>query len=136
MKIIYNKYIPLKGFTMLNLFGVLFVRSDINYTPSEVGINHERIHTAQIIECAILSMMAIIVCAACSLVSWWWLLTTPFSFYIAYVLSWVVQVILPPYDKAYLDIAFECEAKDNAAYLDYISSRVPFSWLKYIFDKI
>lgn len=49
MKIIYNNFIPFKGFLAINLFGILFVRGtdrDIN----DVVLNHERIHTAQMKE--------------------------------------------------------------------------------------
>lgn len=49
MKIIYNKYIPFKGFLAINLFGVLLVRRtwrDINVTL----LHHEKIHTAQMKE--------------------------------------------------------------------------------------
>ena len=49
MKIIFNKYIPFKGFLAINLFGVLFVRkreNGLNPVLSKSTINHEKIHTA------------------------------------------------------------------------------------------
>lgn len=45
MKIIRNNILPFKGFSAINLFGVLFVRK--NARLSEKTLNHERIHTAQ-----------------------------------------------------------------------------------------
>ena len=48
MIIIKNNIIPLKGFAAINLFGILFVRKDVNI--SEKMIRHEMIHTAQMKE--------------------------------------------------------------------------------------
>ena len=48
MKIIRNKFIPFKGFTAINIFGLVFTRSDVKL--SDATINHEAIHTAQIKE--------------------------------------------------------------------------------------
>lgn len=48
MKIIYNNFIPFKGFAAINLFGVLFVREGVKIT--EEMINHKKIHTAQMKE--------------------------------------------------------------------------------------
>jgi len=46
--IIYNKYIPFKGYKAINLFGFIFVRNGC--TMSDIDINHENIHTAQMKE--------------------------------------------------------------------------------------
>lgn len=53
--VIINKIIPFKGFTAMNLFGVIFYRKE--YWESDCGsymlkrvLNHERIHTEQIRE--------------------------------------------------------------------------------------
>lgn len=40
MKIIYNKWIPFKGFCAINLFGVIFARKGCKVTPRT--INHEK----------------------------------------------------------------------------------------------
>lgn len=48
MKVIYNKWIPFKGFKCINLFGVLFVRRGC--FMNEKDFNHEAIHTAQMKE--------------------------------------------------------------------------------------
>ena len=49
MKVIYNKYFPLKNFTAINLFGLIFAR--IEYKDLEkYELNHEKIHTYQILE--------------------------------------------------------------------------------------
>ena len=48
MKIVRNNIIPFKGFLIINLFGILFVRGDSYISPQK--INHEKIHTAQMRE--------------------------------------------------------------------------------------
>ena len=48
MKVIYNNVIPFKGYKCVNLFGVLFVRRGLGM--SDVDLNHEAIHTAQMKE--------------------------------------------------------------------------------------
>ncbi len=46
MNIIYNKIIPVKGFSAINLFGLVFARRE--YAPiDETTCRHESIHTAQ-----------------------------------------------------------------------------------------
>lgn len=51
MRIIYNKIIPFKGFSAINLFGVIFAREGQTITPST--INHEKIRTEQMRELGI-----------------------------------------------------------------------------------
>lgn len=40
MKILYNKFLPLKGFASMNLFGVILAREEYK-PPSKVTLNHE-----------------------------------------------------------------------------------------------
>ena len=46
MKIVKTKWFPFGGYKAINLFGILFTKSDL----SETEINHEAIHTAQMKE--------------------------------------------------------------------------------------
>ncbi|MEG2122063.1 MAG: hypothetical protein RRZ64_08415 [Rikenellaceae bacterium] len=46
MKIIYNKFLPVKGFSAINLCGVVFARRDCR-PLSQTTITHESIHTCQ-----------------------------------------------------------------------------------------
>ena len=105
MKIIYNKFIPFKGFLAINLFGVLFVRGtadDIN----ERVLNHERIHTAQMKEL-------------------WYV-----PFYIIYVLEWAVRLFKK--GNAYRNISFEREAYENEKNMDYLKYRPKYAmWGKH-----
>jgi hypothetical protein len=45
MKIIKNKFIPFKGYKLMNFFGIIFQRNDAIVTADEY--NHEKIHLKQ-----------------------------------------------------------------------------------------
>jgi hypothetical protein len=104
MKIIRNNIIPFKGFTAINLFGVLFVRCNANIDAKT--INHEEIHTAQIKE-----MLYIF-------------------FYIWYFIEWIIRLFCK--GNAYRNISFEQEAYSNESDTSYLINRKKYSWLKYI----
>lgn len=104
MKIIYNNFIPFKGFAAINLFGVLFVREGVKIT--EEMINHKKIHTAQMKE-----MLYIF-------------------FYLWYVIEWVIRLFKK--GDAYRNISFEKEAYINEDYLNYLKERQPYTWFWYL----
>ena len=105
MKLIYNKWIPFKGFRAVNLFGVCFVREGCSLPPH--SINHEKIHTAQMREL-------------------WYV-----GFYILYFLEWVCRLVVAP-STAYRGISFEREAYEHQYDYDYLKSRKHFAqWIKY-----
>ena len=122
MKIIRSKYIPFKGFRAINLFGVLFVRN--NAKLSEIDLNHETIHTAQMKE----------------------LLYVPFC--IGYVLEYGIRIIAYGLrylgrmvrdkkrkfrlSRAYRKISFEREAYINEDDVIYLEDRKRFAWIKYL----
>jgi len=106
MKIIYNKVLPFKGFLAINLFGVLFVRSELKDKVTEQTINHESIHTAQMKELL-------------------WVF-----FYLLYVLEWLYRLVFHT-KTAYRGISFEREAYDNQDNPEYLASRKPYAmWRK------
>ena len=105
MKIVYNNIIPFKGFTAINLFGVLFVRNEYKDKLNERILNHEAIHTAQMKELAYV------------------------GFYVIYILEWVYRLIFHT-KTAYRGISFEREAYDNQSYSGYLDYRKPFSMWK------
>lgn len=111
MKIIYNKFIPFEGFKVINLFGVLFARTGM--TISEVDVNHEAIHTAQMKELLYV------------------------GFYLLYVLEWLFKLLYYwNFKKAYHAVSFEREAHLWQFYGRYLSNeRKHFVWVKYIFYK-
>ncbi len=105
MKIIYNNIIPVKGFTAINLFGLVFVRRKGIVTP-EV-INHEQIHLAQMKELLFI------------------------GFYVFYIIEWLVK-LLKYGKKSYFNISFEREAYLNDTNLQYLSNRKRYSFLKFL----
>lgn len=117
MKVIINSIIPCKGFTAINLFGVVFVRKKIRSQHNisiydwEKMFNHELIHTAQMKE----------------------LLYLPF--YLLYVLEWLIRFVMYRNAKeAYRNISFEREAYDMQNNFHYIidKERKAYAFLKYI----
>lgn len=108
MKIIYNKYLPLKGYVAINLFGLIFARKE--FKPlSRITENHERIHTAQIRELLFV------------------------FFYIWYGIEWLVRLFQYRDRKvAYLNISFEREAYSNQKDRSYIKVRKKYEFRKYL----
>lgn len=99
MKVIRNSIIPFKGFSAINLFGVLFARPEVVIT--ERMLNHEQIHTAQMKELGYI------------------------LFYVIYFIEWLVRLMFP--GNAYRNISFEREAYDNQRYILYMETRHHFA---------
>ena len=102
MKIIRNNILPFKGFSAMNLFGILFVRK--NARLSEKTLNHERIHTAQWKEL-------------------WYV-----GFALWYIAEWLIRL---PKGNAYRNISFEREAYANDDNFTYLETRKRFAFMKY-----
>lgn len=101
---IWNKWIPFKGFRAINLFGVCFVREGMAMPPH--SINHEKIHTAQMRELGYI------------------------GFYLLYFLEWLCRLGYAPM-TAYRGISFEREAYENQYNYDYLKTRKRFAqWRK------
>lgn len=132
---IYNNTIPILGFTcMLTLF-ILWVRNDSKKYIDDGVINHESIHMYQQLELLLVGVISgVLVCSLSSL-SWWWMIAFCLSPFLVYILCWILEILLPPYGKAYKNICFESEAQYNEYNFNYLSKRVPFSWIKYIPNK-
>lgn len=104
MKVIYNKWIPFKGFKCLNICSILFVRKGC--FMSEKDFNHEAIHTAQMKE-----MLYVF-------------------FYLWYFVEWIIRLFRK--GNAYRNLGFEKEAYSNDDNLSYLDTRPMFSWWKYL----
>ena len=104
VKIVRTTILPFRGFTAINLLGVLFVHPGV-YLSNEM-MNHERIHSAQQRE-----MLFVF-------------------FYIAYLLEWLVR--LPMRGNAYRNISFEREAYANQRNLHYLERRPLYAWRHYV----
>lgn len=106
MKIIYNRIIPFKGFSAINLFSLLFARRDA--TISEKTINHETIHTEQQKEML-------------------WVF-----FYLWYVIEWLIRVLFTKdrfTKEAYRNISFEREAYKYQGAPGYTKTRKRYAWI-------
>lgn len=104
MIIFRTKRIPAKHYDAINIFGMLFVHPGV--LLNEETINHERIHTRQMLEMLVL------------------------PFYIWYVVEWLVR--LPMSGRAYMNLSFEREAYANERNLTYLKTRKPYAWVKYL----
>ena len=102
MFIVRNRFLPFPRFDAINLFGILFVHRNVELTP-EV-INHERIHTAQMVEMAVV------------------------GFYLWYLTEWLIRLFLK--GNAYRKLRFEQEAYEHQHELDYLKHRKPFAWIR------
>ena len=104
MKIVRTTILPFRGFSAINLMGVLFVHPGV-YLSNEL-MNHERIHSAQQRE-----MLFVF-------------------FYMAYLAEWIMR--LPMRGNAYRNISFEREAYANQRNLDYLHTRPHYAWRYYM----
>lgn len=106
MIIVKNKIIPFGSYTTINLFGILFTKSDY---LSPITINHERIHTKQMLELLII------------------------GYYFWYIIEYIiVRFCHRKQNAAYHDISFEEEAHNNDDNLHYLDDRKHFAWWKYV----
>lgn len=107
MVIIRNNLIPFKGYKILNLFGILFVRKD--EMVDDIDINHERIHTAQMLEMLVV------------------------FFYLWYVVEYIIiRMFHRKQGDAYHDVSFEEEAYRNEIDFSYLYHRNYYAWIKYV----
>ena len=103
--IIRNSIIPVSHFTAINLFGLIFVRRGHSF--SDVDLNHERIHTAQMLELLVL------------------------GFYLWYLVEWLVLLVRHRNVlRAYRNIRFEREAYENERDMSYLKSRKFWAWMR------
>lgn len=107
MKIKVSKIVP-RRYRAITLwpFGIYF--SEEKFIQNKRILNHEKIHWRQQEE-----MLGIF-------------------FYLWYFIEWIIRIITPPWKTAYKDISFEREAKKNERNFDYLNSRKPFVFFKYL----
>lgn len=111
MKIYYSNYFPPRGFAAINLFGIIIGRKEYG-SLSKYELNHEKIHSRQIIEML-------------------WVF-----FYLIYLLEWLFRLV--QYRNrvaAYYNISFEREAYCNDKNLSYLKNRRWYAFLNYMYKK-
>lgn len=104
MKIIRTRWVPRRKFAAMNLFGIVFAPKGQILPPRT--INHEAIHTAQMREILYI------------------------FFYLWYFLEWLFR--LRRKTSAYRRIGFEREAYHHEHDLEYLKSRKPYQWIRYL----
>ena len=135
MKKVYCKFLPFKGYLCMTLLWWLIIRTEYKDKITSTVERHESIHSYQQVILFLFSLIVSIILSLTTNYSWWCLLLTPIIPLIAYVVSWIVEIILPPYDRAYKNICFEGEARSLESDKDFRKKLFPFSFLKYIPNK-
>ena len=113
----------------------LIIRTEYKDKITETVERHEAVHSYQQITLFITSLLVSIILSLTTNYSWWALLSTPIFPLLAYVISWIIEIILPPYNRAYKDICFEGEARALESDKDFKKKMFPFSFVKYIPNK-
>lgn len=113
----------------------LIIRTEYKNKITETVERHETVHSYQQITLFIVGLLVSIILSFTTNYSWWWLLGTAIFPLLAYVVSWIIELILPPYNRAYKDICFEDEARALESDPNYKKKLFPFSFLKYIPNK-
>lgn len=157
MKIIFNNAIPVNGFGAMNILGLVFSRIPEKNISARTK-RHEGTHTYQQYELVMVSaMLSLILCNLYA--SWWYLAFIPIIPFAVYIMSFLIEVAIPPYHNAkeffaeknfwgkiksipawankvwmdaYNDNCFEREAYMNDGDPLYNSVRPLFNWIKYI----
>lgn len=131
MKVIYNKFIPFKGFYAITIIKWIFVRKEYKYLDGSniynKMINHESIHEQQILDFTPKAFP-----------SWLRYTIGSICFYLLYGLEWLFKLIscLITKKSAYRSLCAEQEAYENERNFDYIKNRSKLSWLKKIFTLV
>jgi uncharacterized membrane protein len=119
----------------MTLLWWLIIRTEYKDKITSIVERHESIHSYQQVVLFLFSLIVSIILSLTTNYSWWCLLLTPIIPLIAYIISWIIEIILPPYNRAYKDICFEGEARALESNEDYKKKLFPFSFLKYIPNK-
>lgn len=135
MKIIYNNIIPFGRFTALTVLFWLFIKRGKELT--ERLYNHEKIHMRQQLE--IVAAYLVINAGLISMTggSWWWMMVSIPAPFIIYGISVGIEILLPPYDRAYGSSCFEIEAIYNEHRRSYTRLwwKHLFAWIGYISNR-
>lgn len=133
MRLIWNKYLPPKGFLAITILHWILLREEyrnrLTASRLQQTVRHESIHEQQWLDFT---------------PSWFpdWLrcIIGGVLFYTTYVIEWLIKCIISLFTlgkvKAYMSISYEQEAYKNQDNLSYLKERKHFSWLKYIFKVV
>ena len=128
MKVIYNKFIPFKGFYAITIIKWIFVREEYKRLDGSriynKMINYESIHEQQILDFIPITFP-----------NWLRYTIGSICFYLLYGLEWLFKLIpcLIKNKSAYRSLCAEQEAFKNEVDSNYINNRPKLFWLKKIF---
>lgn len=126
------KHLLFASYTTITLFAWVFTKWS-EKEARQSTINHECVHARQWIELTVASGLLIWLGMLLFGYSAWWLLLSAMTFYIWYVLEFVVKwfygSIMGNYN-AYKNISFEREARLSEKDNNYLENSGYFGWLK------
>lgn len=126
------KHLLFASYTTITLFAWVFTKWS-EKEARQSTINHECVHARQWIELAVASGLLIWLGMLLFGYSAWWLILSALTFYIWYVLEFVVKwfygSIMGNYN-AYKNISFEREARLSEKDNNYLENSGYFGWLK------
>lgn len=106
MIVIENRFIPFRGYKLMNVCGILFKRFDTSCVSTD-DLNHERIHTRQMVELL-------------------------FVGFLLYIVEWFVRLLIcRNATLAYRSVSFEREAYGHEHESDYIINRRHYAFIKH-----
>jgi hypothetical protein len=112
MIIIQNKFSSFllgKNYLAMCIAPFLFVTRGVDINDMTFTLNHEKIHARQQLE----------------------MLWIPF--FLWYSIEYLIRLIIyRSHNQAYMNLTHEKEAYSNAVNLNYLQTRKPFSWIKYL----
>lgn len=124
------KFILMDGYLAITLGPWAFNKKTYNQECK----NHECTHMRQWVEWTILSIIIITGLIIGLNISPWWMLVAPITYYILYILEWVIRLFINGSD-AYRHLSFEREAYNNESDNTYNTNSNYFGSLKYVFKK-
>jgi len=129
IKVIINKLIPLKDYTAITIWPLVFARRELRTQE----LRHEKIHWWQHLEEMLLMGGIVWMMVLLGVLSPWWFMGVPFTFYLWYVIEWLIRwAIYRNRTEAYYNISFEQEAYNHQGDSSYLDDRLWFSWLSYL----
>ena len=135
MIVIKNNILPVKGYKAMTLWPLLFIRKNASVF-AEVDYNHEKIHGRQQIEVHIVVGSILLTLASIGLISFWWVLCTPLSYFLWYIIEYFIRCLAYGNNNVgYRNISFEQEAYNNECDFCYLHNRKLYAWIKYLNKK-
>lgn len=132
-KVFYNNWIA-KNF-LLNGCSTITIAAWVltkwhKYEINQSIINHECVHAKQWIECTVASAVVIWILMVILNISCWWMLLSLVSFYMLYVLEYILKRWNNTAEEAYEKISFEREARMAETDNSYLENSGYFMWLQ------